>query len=128
MNMNYTKYKVQPALKGCLNLVLREILECYKPIDNELTYWKSFKDSNNVWRKEKVEKTNEDVASIIENRRTFLNQNPLIECCNSEVFFNVKFSKQKLIEMFDEFLTNGCDNQVYARIISAMNDNPLIDD
>lgn len=127
MHMDYQEIKVESSLRGCLNLVLKEILECYKPVD-ELSYWKAFKDSDNVWRKKKVELSDEELSSIIEDRRKFLNENPLIDICNGEVFFNVKFSREKLIELFDQFLLNGCDNTLYCQIISALKDNPLVDD
>jgi hypothetical protein len=128
MLMSYKIQRSDPSLKGCLNLVLKAIFDCYKPMDSEMSYWKSFKDENNVWRKEKVEKTNEDIAIIIEERKRFLTEDPLIKKIDGEVFFNTLCDKRALVKMFDEYLQNGCDNTIYCKLLKAIGNNPMLDD
>lgn len=99
------------------SIAIKLIASCFKPL-SQYDYWKSFKDTDNVWRKEKVAPTDKEIAEGISEKREFLSSHPIINALDGVFLFDgFMFDKKKLLKRFDEFVLDGCRGDFLIEVL-----------
>jgi hypothetical protein len=109
-------HRTDPTLLAGLRFILATIRGCFVPLGDDIYYWKSYRDADNVWRKKKMELSDKEIQNIIQERRDFLAKHPAIELLEEEVFHGVMITRKKLLERYDEFLRDGCQGDLLIEI------------
>lgn len=114
--MKIEKQYIDPSLNAHFYMVIRTIVECFKPLEQDIYYWKSYKDSDGKWRKRREELSDKDIANILSERSWFIRKSPLLSIIEGEVFFNSLIDRSKLVKLFNEYINNGCDDRIYLKL------------
>ena len=105
---------------GVLKLYQALIASCFEPIKPEKETWQSFKDEDNIWRKQKVKlkqhEIDKNLSEKISSRRFFLCTDKGLGLINDINPYGGKHLCKRLVEEYDEFIKSGACGGLRVRI------------